>query len=217
MAALRLHATPALLTGPDAHHHGGRHSPKTRLRRCRWTRPLLAGIGATPHRWAKAASERSRSRFSPTVVRSWPATPQVVDEVHRPVQQEQLGRRGHKSDPLYRIRGLLRHGLEHLSERQHRKLQAGLAVGDPDAEVVRSRADSPPASRPGARWLPEWAARRCRRSPPAAPAGSADRWRRWAPSPERAVLRCRRRARRRDAPCPVDTPEQVHVRPPRSP
>ncbi len=25
MAALRLHATPALLTGPDAHHHGGRH------------------------------------------------------------------------------------------------------------------------------------------------------------------------------------------------
>ncbi len=51
------------------------------------------------------------------------------------MQQEQLGRRGHKSDPLYRIRGLLRHGLEHLSERHHRKLQAGLAVGDPDAEV----------------------------------------------------------------------------------
>ncbi len=25
MAALRLHATPALLTGPDAHHHGERH------------------------------------------------------------------------------------------------------------------------------------------------------------------------------------------------
>ncbi len=51
------------------------------------------------------------------------------------MQQEQLGRRGHKHDPLYRIRGLLRHGLEHLSERQHARLQAGLAVGDPDGEV----------------------------------------------------------------------------------
>ncbi len=28
---------------------------------------------------------------------------QVVDEVRRRVQQEQLGRRGHKNDPLYEI------------------------------------------------------------------------------------------------------------------
>ena len=28
-----------------------------RLSRWRWVRPLLAGTGATPHRWAKAASE----------------------------------------------------------------------------------------------------------------------------------------------------------------
>jgi len=56
---------------------------------------------------------------------------QVVNEVRRRVQQEQLGRRGHRDDPLYRIRGLLRHGLEHLSERQHRKLQICLAGGDP--------------------------------------------------------------------------------------
>jgi transposase len=60
---------------------------------------------------------------------------QVVDEVRRRVQQEQLGRRGHKHDPLYKIRGLLRHGLEHLSERQHAKLQAGLLAGDPHGEV----------------------------------------------------------------------------------
>jgi transposase len=60
---------------------------------------------------------------------------QVVDEVRRRVQQEQLGRRGHKDDPLYKIRGLLRHGLEHLSERQHTRLQAGLSAGDPDGEV----------------------------------------------------------------------------------
>ena len=30
---------------------------------------------------------------------------QVVDEVRRRVQQEQLGRRGHRDDPLYKIRG----------------------------------------------------------------------------------------------------------------
>ena len=33
---------------------------------------------------------------------------QVVDEVRRRVQQDTLGRRGHKDDPLYKIRGLLR-------------------------------------------------------------------------------------------------------------
>jgi transposase len=60
---------------------------------------------------------------------------QVVDEVRRRVQQEQLGRRGHKHDPLYTIRGLLRHGAEHLSDRQQRRLAAGLQAGDPDAEV----------------------------------------------------------------------------------
>jgi transposase len=34
---------------------------------------------------------------------------QVVDEVRRRVQQDTVGRGGHKHDPLYRIRGLLRH------------------------------------------------------------------------------------------------------------
>ena len=47
---------------------------------------------------------------------------QVVDEVRRRVQQEQIGHRGHKDDPLYQIRGILRHGVEHLSERQQAKL-----------------------------------------------------------------------------------------------
>jgi transposase len=39
---------------------------------------------------------------------------QVVDEVRRRVQQGILGRRGHKHDLLYQIRGLLRHGVENL-------------------------------------------------------------------------------------------------------
>jgi transposase len=60
---------------------------------------------------------------------------QVVDEVRRRVQQDTLGRRGHKDDPLYKIRGLLRHGVEHLSERQQAKITACLEAGDPTDEV----------------------------------------------------------------------------------
>jgi transposase len=60
---------------------------------------------------------------------------QVVDEVRRRVQQDTLGRRGHKHDPLYTIRGLLRHGVEHLSERQQAKITTCLDAGDPTDEV----------------------------------------------------------------------------------
>jgi len=61
---------------------------------------------------------------------------QVVDEVRRRVQQQTLARRGHRDDPLYKIRGLLRHGAEHLSDRQAARLHAGLAAGDPTDEVA---------------------------------------------------------------------------------
>jgi transposase len=60
---------------------------------------------------------------------------QVVDEVRRRVQQDTLGHRGHKQDPLYQIRGLLRHGVEHLTDRQQAKLTQCLEAGDPDGEV----------------------------------------------------------------------------------
>ena len=60
---------------------------------------------------------------------------QVVDEVRRRVQQDTLGHRGHKHDPLYKIRGLLRHGVEHLTERQQAKISHCLDAGDPHAEV----------------------------------------------------------------------------------
>jgi transposase len=53
------------------------------------------------------------------------------------VQQDTLGHRGHKNDPLYQIRGLLRHGVEHLSQRQQAKLTRCLEAGDPDGEVDR--------------------------------------------------------------------------------
>jgi len=61
---------------------------------------------------------------------------QVVDEVRRRIQQDTLGRRGHKDDPLYKIRGLLRRGREHLSEKQIVKLNTCLVAGDPGWEVT---------------------------------------------------------------------------------
>jgi transposase len=60
---------------------------------------------------------------------------QVVDEVRRRVQQETLGHRGRKHDPLYRIRRLLLTGEERLTDRGRQRLRAGLAAGDPDDEV----------------------------------------------------------------------------------
>jgi transposase len=60
---------------------------------------------------------------------------QVVDEVRRRVQQDTLGHRGHKHDPLYQVRGLLRHGVEHLTERQQTKITRCLQAGDPAGEV----------------------------------------------------------------------------------
>jgi len=53
-----------------------------------------------------------------------------------PRQQEQLGHRGHKDDSLYRIRGLLRHGAEHLTERQVARLDVRLDTGDPNWSVT---------------------------------------------------------------------------------
>lgn len=59
----------------------------------------------------------------------------VVDEVRRRVQQQTLGHRGHKGDPLYRIRRLLLTGEERLSPRGRQRIRAGLAAGDLEDEV----------------------------------------------------------------------------------
>ena len=61
---------------------------------------------------------------------------QVVDEVRRRVQQDTLGHRGMKDDPLYRIRGLLRHGQQNLTDRQLAKLNTCLELGDPNWSVT---------------------------------------------------------------------------------
>jgi transposase len=46
-----------------------------------------------------------------------------------------LPRTAVRNDPLYKIRGLLRHGVEHLTERQQAKLSRCLDAGDPQDEV----------------------------------------------------------------------------------
>jgi transposase len=59
-----------------------------------------------------------------------------VDKVRRRVQNDTLGHRGRKHDPLYRIRKLLLTGSERLDERGHDRVLLGLRVGDPDDEVL---------------------------------------------------------------------------------
>jgi len=60
---------------------------------------------------------------------------QALDEVRRRVQQQTLHRRGHKDDPLYRVRRTLLTGVEHLSDRQRARLDRYLPIGDPIGEV----------------------------------------------------------------------------------
>ena len=59
-----------------------------------------------------------------------------LDKVRRRVQQEMLGHRGRKDDPLYRIRKLLLVGFERLEEQPHERMLLGLRFGDPEDEVL---------------------------------------------------------------------------------
>lgn len=59
-----------------------------------------------------------------------------LDQVRRRVQNETLGHRGRKHDPLYRIRKVLLTGSERLDDRGHDRLLLGLRLGDPNDEVL---------------------------------------------------------------------------------
>jgi transposase len=59
-----------------------------------------------------------------------------VDQVRRRVQNETLGHRGRKDDPLFRIRKLLLSGIERLDQRGHDRVLLGLRVGDPNDELL---------------------------------------------------------------------------------
>jgi transposase len=60
---------------------------------------------------------------------------QALDECRRRVQNETLGHRGHKHDPLYRIRRLLTMADERLNDAGRTKLLGLLDAGDPRGEV----------------------------------------------------------------------------------
>ena len=59
-----------------------------------------------------------------------------LDAVRRRVQNEQLGHRGRKDDPLYRVRRVLLRGEERLDEKAAARLASLLELGDPDGEVA---------------------------------------------------------------------------------
>ena len=59
-----------------------------------------------------------------------------LDECRRRVQNETLGHRGHKSDPLYRCRRLLTRAEERLDDRGKEKLLGLLRAGDPKGDVA---------------------------------------------------------------------------------
>src|SRR5579862_8651135 len=58
-----------------------------------------------------------------------------LDECRRRVQNQTLGHRGRKSDPLYRARRLLTKADERLTDPGRTKLLGLLEAGDPDGEV----------------------------------------------------------------------------------
>ncbi len=89
------------------------------------------------------------SPTGPGSIRTWPmlavwltrstvtrAANRCVDAVRRRVQNETTGHRGHKADPLYRIRKLLLTGSERLDDRGHTRVLLGLRIGDPHDELL---------------------------------------------------------------------------------
>jgi hypothetical protein len=59
-----------------------------------------------------------------------------VDKVRRPVQNDTLGHRGRRDDPLYRIRRIALVDAERLNQKGWQRLHDGLAVGDPSGDLA---------------------------------------------------------------------------------
>ncbi len=59
----------------------------------------------------------------------------AVDEVRRRVQQDTLGHRGRKGDPLYGVQTILRAGVENLTEKQRERLTAAMEADPAHDEV----------------------------------------------------------------------------------
>ena len=105
---------------------------------------------AGPATGAPASAGRCLTSQAPTGPRSTPRCPtrsrsdpfhvvrlanDALDEVRRRVQNQTLGHRGHKHDPLYRARKLLIAASERITDNGHTKLRGLLDSGDPYGEV----------------------------------------------------------------------------------
>lgn len=60
----------------------------------------------------------------------------TVDKVRRRVQNDTLGHRGRKADPLFKIRKLLLSGAERVDQPGHDRMLLGLRLGDPHDETL---------------------------------------------------------------------------------
>ena len=79
-------------------------------------------------------TERSENRNRASV-RPYLAN-RCLDQVRRRVQNETLGHRGRKRDPLYRIRKVMLKGAERLDGMGVDRMLRGLRAGDPDGDVL---------------------------------------------------------------------------------
>ena len=105
------------------------------------TAPQLAGadplggagpLGPLPGRVQRRAARREAGRGPLPRLR---LANDALDEVRRRVQNQTLGHRGHKHDPLYRARKLLVSASENITDNGHTKLRGLLDAGDPYGEV----------------------------------------------------------------------------------
>jgi len=92
---------------------------------------MHAGFGGRGRR-NRHPQGRTALRLRPLLISS-PTT--SWNECRRRVQNETMGHRGRKTDPLYRIRRLLTKADERLDERGRDKLVGLLAAGDPKGDV----------------------------------------------------------------------------------
>ena len=97
-----------------------------------------ARIGDTD---ALGLDETLFARIGPWATQHWSTSVvdvrrgQLLDELRRRVQDETLGHRGHKDDPLSRSRRLLTRASERLTDRGRTQLLGLLDAGDPRGEV----------------------------------------------------------------------------------
>ena len=130
-----------IIAGPAARHRGRSQRQGGETWLAGRSESWLAGVhpvAIDPHRgYANGVAERLA--HATLVVDPFHAirlANMAIDDVRRRVQNDTLGHRGRKGDPLYGIRRLLLRANERLSDHARSRLEAGLAAGDPLDEVL---------------------------------------------------------------------------------